>query len=436
MAEKDASLPTLDTEALPGPETIRREELSNGIIVLARENFASPSVVISGYVHAGALFEPPERAGLANLTASALMRGTEQRSFNEIYETIESIGANLGIGAGTHFASFRGKSLAADLEVLLDLLSEVLREPAFPEGPVEQLKGEKLTTLAMRDQDTRSVAAMTFEELAYKDHPYRQPSDGYRETVSDLARENLREFHEGRYGPQGLVIAVVGAVQQQAAVDAVGSAFGEWNPGGVDPLGDVPAAGTPQELLRKEVAMAGKTQADIVLGAPGPPRSHPKYMAAALGNSILGRFGLMGRIGDVVREEAGLAYYAYSSLGGGIGPGPWRVVAGVNPTNVDQAIELCRQEIRRFSSEPVEEEELSDVKANFIGSLPLQLESNEGVARALVHIERHELGLDYYQRFPELAAAVTRDELLGVAAQHLDADRLAIAVAGPERSEG
>lgn len=436
MAEKDVSFPTLDREALPGPETIRREELPNGIIVLARENFASPSVVISGYVHAGALFEPAEQAGLANLTASALMRGTEQRSFNEIYETIESIGANLGIGAGTHFASFRGKSLAADLEVLLDLLSEVLRQPAFPEGPVEQLKGEKLTTLAMRDQDTRSVAAMTFEELAYQNHPYHQPSDGYRETVQELSPQDLREFHGRRYGPQGLVIAVVGAVQQGAAVDAVTSALGGWNPAGIEPLDDVPEAGSPEDLLRKEVAMSGKTQADIVLGAPGPRRSHPKYMAAALGNSVLGRFGMMGRIGDVVREEAGLAYYAYSSLGGGVGPGPWRVVAGVNPGNVAQAIDLCRQEIRRFSTEPVEEEELADVKANFIGSLPLQLESNEGVARALVHIERHELGLDYYQRFPELAAAVTRDELLEVAAQHLDADRLAIAVAGPERSEG
>ncbi len=436
MAEKDASLPTLDTEALPGPETIRREELPNGVIVLTRENFASPSVVISGYVHAGALFEPPEQAGLANLTASALMRGTEERSFNVIYETIESIGANLGIGAGTHFASFRGKSLADDLEVLLTLLSEVLRQPAFPEGPVEQLKGEKLTTLAMRDQDTRSVAAMRFEELAYEAHPYRQPSDGYRETVRDLTPQHLREFHARRYGPQGLVIAVVGAVHRQAAVDAVASTLGDWTAAEIEPLAEVPDAPLSEELLRKDVTMAGKTQADIVLGAPGPRRSHPKYMAAALGNSILGRFGLMGRIGDVVREEAGLAYYAHSSLGGGIGPGPWRVVAGVNPGNVEQAIQLCRQEIRRFTTEPVENEELADVKANFIGSLPLQLESNEGMARALVHIERHGLGLDYYQRFPELAAAVAPEELLEVAAEHLDADRLAIAVAGPEHSEG
>lgn len=436
MADQDTSLPTLDISALPGPDTIHRQELPNGIIVMTRENFASPSVVISGHVHAGALFEPEEKAGLANLTASALMRGTQRRSFNEIYETIEGIGANLGVGGGTHFASFRGKSLADDLNTLLDLLSDVLREPEFPQAPVEQLKGEKLTTLAMRDQNTRSVAAMTFEELAYGDHPYRQASDGYRETVSDLTRDDLADFHARRYGPRGLVIAVVGAVQSEAAVDAVEAALGDWKGPEVDPLSEVSDAPGPDRVVRKDVAMTGKTQADIVLGAPGPRRSHPHYLAAALGNSVLGRFGLMGRIGDVVREQAGLAYYAYSSLGGGLGPGPWRVIAGVNPANVEQAVELCRSEIRRFSTEKVEPQELQDVQANFIGSLPLQLESNEGVARGLVHIERHDLGLDYYQRFPELIANVTRDELLETAAEHLDADRLAVAVAGPDSAEG
>lgn len=432
MVESDRSLPALDVSTLPGPDDIQRVSLDNGIVVLARENFASPSVVISGYVHAGALFEPAEKAGMSNLTASALMRGTEKRSFNEIYETIESIGANLGVGGGTHFASFRGKSLADDLDTLLSLLSEVLREPAFPEAAVDQLKGEKLTTLAMRDQDTRSMAALTFEQLAYRDHPYSQPSDGFRETVAELTSEDLRQFHQRRYGPQGLVISVVGAVDTEQAVARVQAALGGWQAPQVEPLDEVPDAGALNELRRDHAAMAGKTQSDLVLGAPGPRRSHPNYIAAALGNSILGRFGLMGRIGDVVREEAGLAYYAYSSLGGGVGPGPWRVAAGVNPANVEQAIELCRSELRRFSTEPVEEEELADVKANFIGSLPLQLESNEGVARGLVHVERHGLGLDYYQRFPSLVRQVTREDVLSIAAEHLDADRLAVAVAGPE----
>ncbi len=139
----------------------------------------------------------------------------------------------------------------------------------------------------------------------------------------------------------------------------------------------------------------------------------------------------MGRIGDAVRGEAGLAYYAYSSLGGGPGPGPWKVTAGVDPANVKQAIDLIRKEIRRFTTQPVSASELSDSQANFIGSLPLRLESNEGVAGALVHMERYGLGLDYYQRYPDLVAAITREDILAEARRHLHPDRLAIGIAGP-----
>ena len=100
MPEKRIDLPRLDPRSLPGPETIERAELPNGIVVLARENFSSPSVVVSGSLTAGGLVEDEAQAGLANLTASALMRGTERRTFEAIYESIESIGASLSFAAG------------------------------------------------------------------------------------------------------------------------------------------------------------------------------------------------------------------------------------------------------------------------------------------------------------------------------------------------
>jgi zinc protease len=430
MAAKSKSLPKLDVSSLPSPETIARSQLENGIVVLARANFASPSVVIAGYLPAGALFESPELAGLADMTASALMRGTEQRSFHEIYQSIESIGASLRFGASSHAASFRGKSLVADLDVILNLIAEVLTEPTFPKKAVEQLQGEHLTGLALRDQDTRAVAGMTFDALAYPNHPYSIPSDGYRETVAAFKRKDLKAFHKRTYGPSGLVLAIVGAIEPQAAIERVRQALGGWATKRSTML-MVPDAAALARTERRSVELAGKTQADLVLGCPGPRRSEPDYLAAALGNSVLGRFGLMGRIGDSVRERAGLAYYAYSSLNGGIGPGPWQIAAGVNPANVDRALALCVEELERFVGEPVTEDELADVQANFIGRLPLQLESNDGVAGALLHVERHDLGLDYYPRYPQLVAEVTRQQIQSVAGRFLDPARLAVAIAGP-----
>lgn len=154
-------------------------------------------------------------------------------------------------------------------------------------------------------------------------------------------------------------------------------------------------------------------------------------MAASLGNSILGQFGMMGRVGETVREKAGLAYYVYSSLSAGVGPGAWTVNAGVNPVNVKKAGDLIVKELKRFVKEAVTAEELADNQANFIGRLPLAFESNGGVAGSLVNIERYDLGLDYYRRYPDLVRKVTAADVLEAARKYLDPERLAVATAGP-----
>jgi zinc protease len=133
----------------------------------------------------------------------------------------------------------------------------------------------------------------------------------------------------------------------------------------------------------------------------------------------------------VVREKSGLAYYASSTLNAGIGPGSWCVSAGVNPSNVQKVRDLICREIGLFIEKGITSEELADSQSNFIGRLPLSLESNSGVANALLNMERYELGLDYYRRYPELVRAVTPEDVLTAARKYLDPDRLAIAIAGP-----
>lgn len=430
MKAKRSLLPRLDLRALPGPEDVGRQELPNGIVILARENFTTPSVVLSGYVAAGAIQTNGQRAGLADLTAAAMMRGTEGRSFRDIFEAIESIGANLGLTANEHTTTFQGKALSEELPLLIDLLSDILRRPVFPTKEVSRLRAEALTDLAVRDQDTGALAEMAFDELAYPGHPYSIPVEGYRETVRELGASHLRAFHRKNFGPRGMLIAVVGAVPSQGAIDAVVSAFAEWrNPRQAVDV-DLPPVSKPDGLVRRNVHLPGKSQCDVIVGVPGPSRFDPGFLAAALGNNILGRFGLMGRIGEALRSKAGLAYYAMSKLAAGPGPAPWEVSAGVDPRNVERAIDLIRKEIQRFITRRVTDEELTDNQAQFIGRLPLQLEANEGVAVSLVHAERYGLGLDYYRRFPDLIAAVTRDQVLEAAQRFLDPDRLAIAVAG------
>jgi len=421
----------IELHSLPGPENIHRVQLSNGITVLARPNFNSPSVVISGYHKSGSLFDPDDKLGLSDFTSAMLMRGTEKRRFQEIYDVLESVGANLGFDSGTHTTGFGGRSLAEDIDQVLELLSESLLCPVFPMEYVERLRSQYLTGLAIRAQDTSEQSAMAFDQIVYAGHPYSRPEDGYPETIQAIRKEDLVDFHHRYYGPRGCVIAVVGAIEPQTAVDKITRVLGGWeNPDQPEPP-PLPPVPPLTETVERRVTISGKSQTDLIIGAAGPPRRSPDFVAASLGNNILGQFGMYGRIGEVVRQQAGLAYYAYSSLGGGTGPGPWDVSAGIHPENIDRAVDLIRAEITRFVEELPTEQELEDTKTNYIGRLPLSMESNGGVAASLLNLERYELGLDYYLRFTDLIASVSREEVLETARRYLHPDRLAVAMAGP-----
>lgn len=421
--------PTLPS--LPGPDDIYREVLPNGITVLTRSNFNSPSVVVSGYFGAGALFDPDDKLGLAEYTTYSLMRGTKNRTFDRIYNELESIGASLGFSAGVHTSGFNGRSLAEDLPLLLSLLAESLISPVFPKVELEKLRAQLLTGLAIRAQDTSDMASMVFDGILFKDHPYSRPEDGYPETIQKITRRDLVRFHREHYGPRGMVLAVVGAVKPEEAVKQVKRALGGWQANGQEEVHVLPDPRFLKKTVSKHHRIPGKSQSDLVIGTNGPRRRDPEYMSGSLGNNILGQFGMMGRIGDVVREKSGLAYYAYSSLSAGTGPGSWEVSAGVNPQNVSKARDLICDELDRFVQEGVTEEELADSQANFVGRLPLSMESNGGVASALLNIERHKLGLDYYRRYPDLVNEVMREDVLNTARKFIDVSKLAISVAGP-----
>jgi len=359
------------------------------------------------------------------------MRGTERREFQAIYDALESSGASLGFSAGVHSTRFGGKALVEDLDLLLDILKDCLEHPRFPPDQVERVRALLLANLAIRAQDTAAMASLAFDQIMYPDHPYSRPEDGFMETVERIDREDLIRFHQDFYGPRGMVIVIVGGIEPEKAIEKVERYFEDWiNPSQNTPDG-LPELKVLAEPTQKTIKIPGKSQADIVMGFIGPKRKDPGYIAAALANNILGQFGMYGRIGKVIREREGLAYYAYSNLQAGIGPGAWTIEAGVDPKNIDKVIELSINELHKFTEEPVQETELEDSKSNFIGRLPLSLESNSGVASALLNLEWYDLGLNYYLNYYEMIRSVTIEELHEITKQYMRFDQMGIALAGP-----
>ncbi|NWF68665.1 MAG: insulinase family protein [Chloroflexi bacterium] len=418
--------------SLPGPQNITRVELKNGIVVLCYENFTAQSIVVNGLINAGSVFDDDARAGLAVMTAGALMRGTQHRDFNAIHESLENIGADFGISAGAHKASFSGKALAEDLSVLIDILNDVVRYPTFPAQQVERLRGETITRLQYRHNDTRYRADRAFRENLYApNHPYHRSRSGTLQTVPTLTVDDLQRFHRDHYGPQEMLLVIVGAVKAAEAVEIVRSRLEDWHNSAQQPAPPLPDMQRLTQTVRASITLPGKTQSDIVLGVAGPSRYASDFHAAQLANSILGQFGMMGRIGEIVRDDLGLAYYAYSSVEGGHGPGAWSVMAGVDPRNVELAVEHIKQQLQRLVSEPVSDEDIEDNKSYFTGHLPLQLENNEGLSSVILNMESYGLGLDYIQTYRDRIYRLTKDDLLHAAQNYLNPDALVIAVAGP-----
>ena len=421
--------------SLPSEENITRVTLKNGIVVMLRQNPNSHAVSLAGYLQTGSANDPLEKLGLANFTAHALKYGTARYTFQKIYELLESTGSNIGFSASIHNTNFSGRSLSEDLPMMLELLTECLSNPTFPEQEFLMLRDQLMTGLQIRAQNTRAMASMTFDELLYGDHSYGRPSEGNPDTVANITREDLADFQRHYYGPQGTVIGLTGDIVIEETVALLESTLGKWENPQQKPelILDTPSnSATPK---RRHITIPGKYQTDLVMGTVGPSRKTDDFLIGLLGNNILGQFGLMGRIGDVVRDQAGLAYYASTSLNATSLTGSWEVFAGVNPENLNKAIDLIQQELKRFTTTPVLAEELSDSKANLIGRLPLSLESNAGVVYLLLRIERFNLGLNYLHDYVHAMQSYTVEDIMRIAKQYIHLDQLVIASAGPELVE-
>jgi zinc protease len=315
----------------------------------------------------------------------------------------------------------------------LDILTDCLYHSTFPAEHVEKRRGEILTALQQREFDTHAMASLKFHERLYPNHPYGRSSMGYEETVRGLTRADVESFYREHYGTQGVRqsgVCIVGAIAAEKGLDVLENALGTWQ-GAAYEQAPLPPVDAVEQTRETCVAIPGKTQSDIVLGWLGLKRKNVDYFPAYVANCILGQFGMMGRIGDRVRDEKGLAYFSYSSLDASLEAGPWAAIAGVAPENVEPAVEAILDEIRRIRQEPVSEEELADTKAYLVGSLPLRLEAKESVAAQIAHMQVYRLGLDYLHRYPQLIEAVTVQEVMDVTTKYLNPDAYVLSVAGP-----
>ena len=298
---------------------------------------------------------------------------------------------------------------------------------------VEKVRAEILAGIKEQENDTRATSDRAMRLLLYPaGHPLRHRVSGDRDSILvDLAVMIFAASHDRLFGPANLMVSAVGgfeASQMSPIIEASTFRLASLPTAPSASISSVAATATASPRRNDHT---GKSQADVVIGYPVVSRLDPAFQAFDMANLILGRLGLMGRLGANVRDKQGLAYYAVSMVEPGRAGSVWLARAGVDPKNIDRAIDGTIDEIRRLITEPIPAEELEDASSYLTGVLPLALETNDGIASLLLSIEHFDLGLDYIDRYPDIIRAIEADQLLRAATQNLDPDRLLVGIARP-----
>lgn len=395
-----------------------RQVLENGLTLLIRSSRALPIVTIKVTVQAGSLWEPETRAGLANLTALLLTRGTASRTAAQIDESIDFIGASLSSSADRDLSEVNLTVLKKDLPKGLELLTDVLLHPAFQQGEIARKVQELRAALRKRQENPGEVAEELFNELVFGHHPYGRLLEGNDTSLATITRDEITEFYRAHYTPERTLITVVGDVDHNEITDQIRTSLGSWSRG----TGFVKRATDPTPLERKIVVKKvdrSVTQANIILGHQGIRRDNPDFYAVTVMNYILGGGGFSSRLVERIRERNGWAYDVSSQFSPGLEPGAFQVVLQTKNETAGPAVREVVRELQRIREQGVSDQELADAKAYLIGSFPMRLDTNAKLAGLISTVEYYKLGLDYADRYRTLIEGVSKEDILRVARTYL-----------------
>lgn len=401
--------------------------LPNGLRLIVLEDHDLPVLNVQLYVQSGSADDPVERAGLAEIVAELLTKGTATRSAEEIAETIEGVGGNLSAGASLDYTQVSASVLADRADIAFELLGDVALRPTFPDDELELVRTRTLSALRVASSDPGTLATRRFmRELYGADHPYSTAA--IPETVEAIAREDVEEFHDSRFRADNAVLVVSGDIAADRAESLARQTFGDWAGGGVpEPTFVEPPARDETRIFF--VHRPGSVQSNIRLGSVGIRPNDPDYYPLQVMNRILGG-GTDARLFAILREEKGWTYGAYAQMTRPKDVGFLSATAEVRNEVTDSALTEMLRQLRRLREEPVPREELEAAKSFLTGSFPLRIETPSQIAAQVAQTRLLGLPTEALTEYRERVEAVTADDVLRVAREYLQPDRATVVVVG------
>ena len=401
--------------------------LANGLRIVIFEDRRLPLVSYRLAFFSGDANEPSDFQGISTATASMLSEGTRNFSSRELAEKIERLGANISVSSSDDFTMVAASSLSLYNSELLDLVSEIVLLPSFPDSELDLYKRNTIEHLKFQRSQPGFLAGEQTARILYGEHPYAKTSPS-PEDVEKLTRDALVDFHSRTYLPNNAVMIVVGDVDLEDAVADIDERFNRWQPGEITEtkFAKFPVA---TETTLTIVDRPGSAQSNIVLANIAIDRKNPDYFPFLVMNQVLGA-GASSRVFMNLRAEKGYTYGAYTRFDAKRLGGDFEATAEVRTTVTGDSLKEFFYELNRIRDESVSEEELNDAKNFLIGVFPIRAETQEGLTNLIVSQYLHGLPEDYLQTYRDNVRAVTAADVKRVAEKYVQPEKISIVIVG------
>ncbi|MFO7654852.1 MAG: pitrilysin family protein [Candidatus Krumholzibacteriia bacterium] len=419
------AVPELGDIELPEYE---RVELENGMVLYLMEDDEFPLVDFSATIQAGTIYDPADKIGLASMTGTVMRSGgTASRTGDEIDALVEARGMRLNIGVGDATASAYLSTLTEDLDLGLELLADVLMNPAFAEDKIALAKEEQKAVIARRNDEPMSIAQReAVKVLLGPDHPLARHPE--YDTIAAVAHEDMQQYHRRYFAPDRTYLVVIGDFEAGEIANRIEQAFAGWEKASeaLPPDPEIPDLPRTVNVAAKE----GLTQATIVLGHKGIRNDDPDYAALVVGNRILGG-GFSSRLFNEIRSKLGYAYSVGSSAGTGWRyPGTFLAFTMTKNQTVEAATRGILAEIERMRDEPVSELELQQARDALLNSEVFNYANKRAILDRLVLFEMYGYPEDFLLRYMDEVRQLTAADIQSAVQRHWQPDRLTILAVG------
>ena len=411
-------------------DKVVRAEIA-GLDVIVYPTEVENVVTFRGSLPAGDSVAPEANVAVPTLVGEMLDKGTTKQDKFAIAQKLENIGATIDFSVGGVMLEFSGKCLRKDLPLVVSLLAEQLREPAFSEEEFAKLKKQLAGNLQRAMESTDFRAGQAFSEMVFpKGHPnYTPPVKDFLAAVETATVEQLREFHRAYYGPAAATLVVVGDIDIESLKAEVAKAFEGWSGG--KPAQEFAKAKATGERREEVVSMADKPNVSVIVGqATGLKYSDPDALALRVGTAVLGR-GFTGRLMATVRDKEGLTYGIGANLANdSLADGEWRITANFAPQLLDKGMDSTKRELDGWYKDGVTAQELERVKSALIGTFKVGMATTDGLAGALLESVHRGYDVNWLDEYPQRVGALTLPEVNAAIKKYLQPDKMTVIKAG------